>query len=64
MTTSDMDMLAHASNIADSDLTNMGTALAQNSRVGNTQSAVSRLAKPSGLRLPSPSIGYFDQVYY
>ncbi|XP_013606312.1 PREDICTED: uncharacterized protein LOC106313117 isoform X2 [Brassica oleracea var. oleracea] len=61
MTTSDMDMLAHASNIADSDLTNMGTALAQNSRVGNTQSAVSRLAKPSGLRLPSPSIGYFDQ---
>ncbi|KAL0750859.1 hypothetical protein Bca101_032862 [Brassica carinata] len=61
MTTSDMDMLAHASNIADSDLTNMGTAFAQNSRVGNTQSAVSRLAKPSGLRLPSPSIGYFDQ---
>ncbi|KAH0906855.1 LOW QUALITY PROTEIN: hypothetical protein HID58_038682 [Brassica napus] len=61
MTTSEMDMLGHASNIANSDLTNMGTALAQNSRVGNTQSAVSRLAKPSGLRLPSPSIGYFDQ---
>ncbi|CAG7910571.1 unnamed protein product [Brassica rapa] len=61
MTTSEMDMLGHASNIANSDLTNMGTALAQYSRVGNTQSAVSRLAKPSGLRLPSPSIGYFDQ---
>lgn len=64
MTTSDVDMLGHASNAPDSDVTNMGSTLAQNNRVGNTQSVVSQLVKPSGLRLPSPSIGYFDQVYY
>ncbi|KAF8102386.1 hypothetical protein N665_0198s0092 [Sinapis alba] len=61
MTTSDVDMLGHASNIPDSDVANMGSTLAQTNRVENPQSAVSRLVKPSGLRLPSPSIGYFDQ---
>ncbi|KAL0735212.1 hypothetical protein Bca4012_011422 [Brassica carinata] len=61
MATSDVDMLGHASNVPDSDVTNMGSTLAQNNRVGNTQSVVSQLVKPSGLRLPSPSIGYFDQ---
>ncbi|CAH8323452.1 unnamed protein product [Eruca vesicaria subsp. sativa] len=59
MPTSDVDMLGHASNIPDSDVTNASTTLAQNDRVGNT--AVSPLVKTSGLRLPSPSIGYFDQ---
>lgn len=64
MTTSDVDMLGHALNTPESDVTNMSTTLAQNNRVGNTQFAVSPLVKTSGLRLPSPSIGYFDQVYY
>ncbi|CAN8301156.1 unnamed protein product [Cochlearia groenlandica] len=54
--TSDVDMLGHASNFRDSTL-----AQSSCSRVGNTQSAVSRLGKPSGLRLPSPSIGYFSK---
>ncbi|CAH2069362.1 unnamed protein product [Thlaspi arvense] len=63
MTTSDVDMLGHASNIRDSNVITMGTTLAQSScsRIGNTQSAVSRLGKPSGLRVPSPSIGYFSK---
>ncbi|KAJ4875096.1 Uncharacterized protein Rs2_40114 [Raphanus sativus] len=61
MTTSDVDMLGHALNTPESDVTNMSTTLAQNNRVGNTQFAVSPLVKTSGLRLPSPSIGYFDQ---
>ncbi|XP_010483658.1 PREDICTED: uncharacterized protein LOC104762128 [Camelina sativa] len=61
MTTSTVAMLGHGS--TDSNVVTMGTSLAQSScnRVGNTQSAVSRLGKPSGLRVPKPSIGYFSQ---
>ncbi|ESQ42327.1 hypothetical protein EUTSA_v10012478mg [Eutrema salsugineum] len=63
MTTSDVDMLGHVSNLRDSNVITMGTTLAQSScnRVGNTNSAVSPLGKPSGLRVPSPSIGYFSK---
>uniref|UniRef100_A0A1J3HU44 Uncharacterized protein n=5 Tax=Noccaea caerulescens TaxID=107243 RepID=A0A1J3HU44_NOCCA len=62
MTSSDVAMLGHASSL-DSDVITMDTSLVQSScgKVGNTQSAVSRLGKPSGLRAPSPSIGYFSQ---
>ncbi|XP_010443806.1 PREDICTED: uncharacterized protein LOC104726612 [Camelina sativa] len=61
VTTSTVAMLGHGS--TDSNVITMGTSLAQSScnRVGNTQSAVSRLGKPSGLRVPKPSIGYFSQ---
>ncbi|KFK27546.1 hypothetical protein AALP_AA8G397700 [Arabis alpina] len=62
-TTTDVAMLSHTSNFSNSNVNTIGTSLAQSScsRVGNTQSAVSRLGKPSGLRAPSPSIGYFSQ---
>ncbi|EOA12460.1 hypothetical protein CARUB_v10025762mg [Capsella rubella] len=61
MTTSNVVMLGHAS--TDSNVITLGTSLAQSScnKVGNTQPAVSRLGKPSGLRVPKPSIGYFSQ---
>ncbi|KAL1208575.1 hypothetical protein V5N11_008052 [Cardamine amara subsp. amara] len=63
MTTSDVAMLGHPSNIPESNVITTGISLAKSScnRVGSTQSAVSRLGKPSGLRVPSPSIGYFSQ---
>jgi hypothetical protein len=63
MTASDVAMLGHASVIPDSNVITLGTSLAQSScnKAGSTQSAVSRLGKPSGLRAPKPSIGYFSQ---
>ncbi|VVB16678.1 unnamed protein product [Arabis nemorensis] len=63
MTTADVAMLGHTSNFPNSNVITMGTSLAQSScsRIGRMQSAVSRLGKPSGLRVPSPSIGYFSQ---
>lgn len=59
-------MFGPASDIPESNVITLGTSLTQSScnRLGNTQSAVSRLGKPSGLRVPKPSIGYFSQVYY
>ncbi|KAG7538640.1 hypothetical protein ISN44_As13g023820 [Arabidopsis suecica] len=63
MTASEVAMFGPASDIPESNVINLGTSLTQSScnRLGNTQSAVSRLGKPSGLRVPKPSIGYFSQ---
>ncbi|CAH8280313.1 unnamed protein product [Arabidopsis lyrata] len=63
MTASDVAMFGPASDIPESNVITLGTSLTQSScnRLGNTQSAVSRLGKPSGLRVPKPSIGYFSQ---
>ncbi|CAL9244336.1 unnamed protein product [Arabidopsis halleri] len=63
MTASDVAMFGLASDIPESNVITLGTSLTQSScnRLGNKQSAVSRLGKPSGLRVPKPSIGYFSQ---